>query len=267
MLFHQLVDLLTSLTAPTFFDPPHVFRGSRSSDDDDTATQEARPEWDFVGVGRDDGQKGGEFNPIFYRRKLWRLLEHQTKWLSPRPRERGWDAGSNRIVEIARFEHRETGAVIVVMNTHLDHSGVVARREAARMLYTYAEEVTKFASTERSTSLPLLLSGDLNSNSQGDAYKIMNGPVGQDVRNLFRQESLYGDEMTFTGFMGREKDLDRIDYIFAHSSLAFLVQDQWIPRMYAVLPNKFDDGIYLSDHRAVVADLELNRLDGKTTVV
>ena len=32
---------------------------------------------------------------------------------------------------------------------------------------------------------------------------------------------------------------------------------QWIVNGYAVLENRFDDGIYISDHRAVVGDLLL----------
>ena len=34
-------------------------------------------------------------------------------------------------------------------------------------------------------------------------------------------------------------------------------QAQWAARGYAVLPNRFDDGVYLSDHRAVVGDVSL----------
>jgi len=34
---------------------------------------------------------------------------------------------------------------------------------------------------------------------------------------------------------------------------------QWHVQGYAVLPNKFDDGIYISDHRAVVGDVVLRR--------
>jgi hypothetical protein len=34
-------------------------------------------------------------------------------------------------------------------------------------------------------------------------------------------------------------------------------KSQWAALGYAVLPNLFDDGVYLSDHRAVVGDVSL----------
>jgi hypothetical protein len=34
---------------------------------------------------------------------------------------------------------------------------------------------------------------------------------------------------------------------------------QWRVQGYAVLPNRFEDGIYISDHRAVVGDVVLRR--------
>jgi hypothetical protein len=36
-------------------------------------------------------------------------------------------------------------------------------------------------------------------------------------------------------------------------------QPQWRVQGYAVLPNRFEDGIYISDHRAVVGDVVLRR--------
>ena len=36
-------------------------------------------------------------------------------------------------------------------------------------------------------------------------------------------------------------------------------QVQWRVQGYAVLPNRFEDGIYISDHRAVVGDVVLQR--------
>ena len=36
-------------------------------------------------------------------------------------------------------------------------------------------------------------------------------------------------------------------------------QAQWRVQGYAVLPNRFEDGIYISDHRAVVGDVVLQK--------
>lgn len=259
VLFHQLVDILSALNSTPASSQssqtPWSSETNPASPSQRVPSQElgsqnlrsnpapvsSYTDWEFVGVGRDDGYKAGEFNPIIYQPKVWRVLEHRTEWLSPRPHERGWDAGSNRLVEIALFQHRKSGQIVVVMNTHLDNQGFVARREAARMLIKFMDK----------TTAPGILTGDLNSDDQGEAYKLLNGRVGSDVRHLVEKEARYGDETTFTGFQSRDKDKERIDYIF--------IGGKWTARMYAVLPNRFEDGVYLSDHRAVVADLELKR--------
>jgi hypothetical protein len=106
----------------------------------------------------------------------------------------------------------------------------------------------------------VVLGGDLNSEVDGDAYPIIanfgeSGVV--DVRMLAGEEQVYGEENTFTGFDGRGDGdgLKRIDFLF----LGTKEGNDFDPNMpgYAVLPNRFEDGVYLSDHRAVVADLAI----------
>ena len=45
----------------------------------------ALPEYDYVGVGRDDGIHGGEHEPIFYKRDRFRLLDAGDFWISQTP--------------------------------------------------------------------------------------------------------------------------------------------------------------------------------------
>ena len=46
---------------------------------------EGLPEYGWVGVGRDDGQEAGEFNPVFYRKDKYDLVDSGTFWLSETP--------------------------------------------------------------------------------------------------------------------------------------------------------------------------------------
>ncbi|CAG8716772.1 12196_t:CDS:2, partial [Acaulospora morrowiae] len=50
-------------------------------------------DWQWTGVGRDDGKIKGEFVPIFYK-KRFKLLESKNLWLSNTPDvpSKGWDA-------------------------------------------------------------------------------------------------------------------------------------------------------------------------------
>ena len=61
------------------------------------------PEYDYIGVGRDDGKKKGEFMAIFYLKEKVELLDGGTFWLSETPDvpSKGWDAacfGSRKLL-------------------------------------------------------------------------------------------------------------------------------------------------------------------------
>lgn len=51
------------------------------------------PKYDYIGVGRNDGKKGGEHAAIFYRIDKFELLGHGDFWLSETPEKPsvGWD--------------------------------------------------------------------------------------------------------------------------------------------------------------------------------
>ena len=71
----------------------------------------ALPEYDYVGVGRDDGIHGGEHEPIFYKRDRFRLLDAGDFWISQTPDvagSKGWDAALPRVCSYARLQDRET---------------------------------------------------------------------------------------------------------------------------------------------------------------
>jgi endonuclease/exonuclease/phosphatase family metal-dependent hydrolase len=206
-------------------------------------------EWQSIGVARDDGKKQGEYGPILYRPAVWDLKSWETIWLSDTPDRpsRGWDAACTRILTIGNFEHRVTKKVVVAMNTHLDHVGVVARRKSARLIVT---EIEKFHSIKQ--GLACFLAGDFNSEPNQEAYKILNNEASpvEDLRTLIPNKLRYGFRETFTGFGATKESLARIDFLF-------LNKNRWRPQSYAVLENCFDD-VYSSDHRAVVADVILN---------
>jgi transcriptional regulatory protein PHF12/RCO1 len=66
-------------------------------------------EWEWIGVGRDDGRKAGEYSPVFYNRKRHELVSWRTFWLSESPERpgRGWDAACVRICTVGRFSFLE----------------------------------------------------------------------------------------------------------------------------------------------------------------
>jgi endonuclease/exonuclease/phosphatase family metal-dependent hydrolase len=207
-------------------------------------------DWDYIGVGRDDGKTGGEYSPVIYRKSVWKLLEWRTVWLSETPTKpsKGWDAASIRIVTIGAFEHLNSGKTILAMSTHFDDQGVKSREESAKLILKTIREEAKarvFAA--------VLLGGDFNSPPNDGAYKVMTGTdsLMKDICLVVPKERRYGNELTFTSFGHVDNTPARIDFIFARKgdNIKYLT--------YAVLANRFDDGVYSSDHRACVADLQI----------
>ena len=78
------------------------------------------------------------------------------------------------------------------------------------------------------------------------------------------ENNRYGDSNTFTGFDSNNRK--RIDFIFVNkddlnmassSSKSDSPERWWFAEGYAVLPNRFEDGVYNSDHQVVVGDVSL----------
>ncbi|KAF4635316.1 hypothetical protein G7Y89_g2779 [Cudoniella acicularis] len=209
-------------------------------------------EWDYIGVGRDDGLQGGEYSPIFYRKSRWNVLEWRTVWLSPTPEEpsKGWDAASIRIVTVAIFENVATRKVILVLNTHLDDQGIQSREESAKIILGIIDFLTGLREVAA-----VVLAGDFNSPPSDKAYQVITDPKSgmEDIGINIPKERRYGNEMTFTSFGHVDNFPSRIDFIFSKA------RDNLKYKTYAVLANRFDDGIYISDHRACIADLQLLR--------
>ncbi|KAJ5159617.1 uncharacterized protein N7482_006621 [Penicillium canariense] len=211
-------------------------------------------DWAFIGVGRDDGYQAGEYSPIFYRPSVWDLQGWETVWLSETPSKpsKGWDAACIRIVTIGVFTHRGSGNTVLAMNAHLDHRGSRSRLEAARIIRAKIHEYRqgKFGRLIAGT----LLAGDLNSQEDQEAYSDLTGSGDlQDTYRLVDTSRRYGNHNTFTGFGYEKEPPSRIDYVL----LASEGSQTWRVDGYSVMANRFDDGIFDSDHCAVIADLRL----------
>ena len=212
------------------------------------------PSWSHIGHGRDDGQQAGEFSPIFYQAKHWRCERDKTYWLSPTPDvpSVGWDAALKRVVTVGSFHHKISGTIVIGMSTHLDHRGEVAREESAKLLLKLAREWGKNDSGDEQNFL--MLGGDMNSTPSEGAYKVLTAPGSgvDDISTVVPEELKYGNrDVTYTSFGEPDEEPKTIDFLFAKQSntLRFLT--------FGILPNQFDDKVYLSDHRPVVADIEV----------
>ncbi len=199
-----------------------------------------------VGVGRADGRSAGEFSAILYRRDRLELLDSGTFWLSPTPSvagSKGWDAAIERVATWARFRDRRSGCSYVHLNTHFDHIGEVARQQSARLI---RERLAAL-----SDGVPVVVTGDLNSDPQSGAYRVLTGDSVANaitpLRDAFvaSQGGHYGPTSTWTAFKAIEAGR-RIDYVMVSPNVRVLT--------HAILSDSWD-GRFPSDHLPVVADL------------
>lgn len=181
------------------------------------------------------------------------------------------------------------------MNTHLDDRGVWSRTASAKMI---VDEVLACGEGGGDSRMPVLLAGDFNSEVDGGAYRVLTGEASPmvDLRELVQERERYGHENTYTGFgFEEEKRPTRIDFLFvsrgggecgsgsANGGLGDVVEEADNEGMglgkekakgkawaweegtrpcrvdhYGVLENRFEDGVFVSDHRAVVGDVTLS---------
>ena len=198
-------------------------------------------EYNWVGVGRDDGDKSGEFMAIFFLYKSLRVSENLTFWLSTTPTtpgSRGWDAACNRIVTWAKFEIIKTKEKFMLFNTHLDHYGVVARLESAKLL------VKRTRQYESRT--PCVITGDFNCIPDSIPYNIITKNGWKDAFKISNSKPK-GSIETFSDFnAGHGSNFGRIDYVFVNKYFNVL--------SYNTLSEPLG-GIYPSDHLPVFVNV------------
>jgi endonuclease/exonuclease/phosphatase family metal-dependent hydrolase len=207
----------------------------------------ALPDFACLGVGRDDGQEGGELCPLFVRQERLEVLEQGTFWLSATPEtpgSRGWDAYCNRIGTWARLRERDSQRELLVLNTHLDHMGVVARREGARLL---RERLLRLAGDR-----PAFLLGDFNAEAGSEPLQILTQDGGLVDSASLSELPHHGPSFTFQAFDFAARSGPTIDFVLLRPDPAVHV------RRHAALADHWD-GRYPSDHFPVLIEVTLDR--------
>ncbi len=197
--------------------------------------------YDYVGVGRDDGKKKGEFSAVFYKKDQFELLEEDTFWLSETPRKpsKGWDAAYPRVCTLALFEKKDSGEKFYVFNTHFDHVGEEAREQSAQLIIKEIERIND-------EDLPVVLMGDLNLEPEAKPIQYLSGQMNDSKKTA--EKLVFGPEGTFNGYNFKEPVNRRIDYIFT--------TDDFQVQKYAVLSDS-KNLKYPSDHLPVLVTLHL----------
>lgn len=196
------------------------------------------PEYNYVGVGREDGKEEGEFAAVFYLKEKFTASESGNFWISETPEvpSKGWDSACTRMATYVKLADKETGKEYIHFNTHLDHVGRTAQVNGAKMIQ---EKAASFG------GVPVVCTGDFNVFQGSDCYLTMVSENMGDARMLAPDSD---DCYTFHAF-NPEKYKEIIDFVFVDKATVKPVNFKVI--------NKLVDGEYYSDHNAVYADVEL----------
>lgn len=202
----------------------------------------ALDEYASVGVGRSDGAKGGEMNPVFYLKERFDMARTKTFWLSETPEIAGsqaWGAGLPRIVTWMELVDKKTHDHFFFFNTHFAHDSDSARIMSSMLLLACADSIA--------ADFPFVITGDFNQLPTSRGYEILTGPAESIplLRDAYviSENNPDGPGYTFNGFSDRQGS-GRIDYIFVKDGMRVLEHSTIV---------KKDENIYISDHWPVEA--------------
>jgi endonuclease/exonuclease/phosphatase family metal-dependent hydrolase len=193
----------------------------------------AFPAYRYIGIGRDDGVREGDFAAILYDPSRLSLQDSGTFWFSSTPDvpSRHPECFHVRICTWGFF-HDSEGRDIAVYNLHLDHESQNARVEAVQQLIPTIDP-------ER----PPIIMGDFNAEETNPCIEDMRRAGYRDTFRVAhpdeRQACTYHE-------YGRPDLADKIDYIW--------VDHRWKVEDAAIATGQVY-GAWPSDHYPVTATL------------
>ncbi|EJQ0570145.1 endonuclease/exonuclease/phosphatase family protein [Listeria innocua] len=197
-------------------------------------------DWDYFGVGRDDGFEKGEFTAVFYNSARFSLLQEGHFWLSETPDVPSIHSTAMfpRICVWGKFADSD-GKQFYIFNTHLDHISEEARLFASQLLLKKAAIIAEDS--------PVIILGDFNTAPNTTTYNFITKKY-QDAQ-LISQTPIKGPIGSFHDFqpLRPENELEKIDYIF--------VSKEFRVHSYKTITDQVD-GCSASDHFPVTATLE-----------
>lgn len=205
--------------------------------------QKLLPEYEFYGHYRNSDYTGeGLYTAI--RKESFQLIAYESFWLSPTPFVSGSrfedQSDCPRICIVTTVRHRQSGKMLRLYNIHLDHISDTARVEGIQCVLAQMERIN-----ETTFAAPTFILGDYNARPESETIQFClehRDPVIKDITSHIENTCHdYG------------KQIMKIDYIFVSEDIVKAVEkvDIW---------DTCFNGIYLSDHYPVYADIDLDKL-------
>ena len=172
---------------------------------------------------------------IAYRYDRFNLMKLDTYWLSPTPCVPGsrYEIQSicPRVCTEVTLQELASGKAFRLTNTHLDHEGAPARLLAAQQILDKLDHEPFFP------GIPAILVGDMNAEPDSQEIHLLGSIMRNETADI---------GYTYHNF-GRGQNV-QIDYIFTSGNIRCSHVEKW---------TDCQNGIYLSDHYPVCAELSL----------
>ncbi len=203
--------------------------------------KEQLPEYTACLPGREPDEKS-QCPTLFFRKECFEIVCGRDFWLSKTPDvhlSKDWDSAYPRMISYAKVSGIADQMEIIAGVTHLDHIGVEARYQQARIIAEWAEK----------QDLPFVLMGDFNAEPGSDVHQVL---TRADVGLRDSWELMGGPEnkssFTHHGFDGIPQHA-RMDWVLV--SPHFEVLDA------RIIHDSFK-GAYPSDHYPYMVDLRIS---------
>ncbi len=224
----------------------------RSYAPDSFGVQEATAQWldlldgalgdRYARVGEPrDSTKNTEYSAVYYDKTAYDLLGSGTLWLSETPDKPGsksFLSSFPRICTWATLRSKTSGLVYTHLNTHLDHVLEYTREKQAGVLVRQIEALQEFG--------PVVCTGDFNTEEGAAAYRVVAAAL--DDTKMTAAETDSGKTFHNYGRLLLSKQKP-IDFIFVTKGTPVL--------RHKIIDNTAN-GMYLSDHYGLCADVEIN---------
>lgn len=213
---------------------------------DTIGTQEMNSKWlskletlmsdyDSYGVkrGGDDNENKSEMNAVFWLKDKYSCEEQNTFWLSttPETESRYEGAGCHRVCTYVVLKNKETGNMLIHMNTHLDNASEEAANYGATVIAQKIDELSA-----KYPNVPIALTGDFNETKGMIAYNTISEKL-TDSASIFENAQT---KETYHAW-GEITDGEPIDHIF--------ITNGSTTANYQILDNTSNG--YISDHYGV----------------
>ena len=205
------------------------------------------PQYEYVGVGREDGKEKGEYSAILYNKKRFKLLDKGWLWLSETPNtpSKGWDAACERILTWAILQDSTTGRKMACFNTHFDHVGQLARKKSAQMLLDAVEQYAN--------GYPVVVTGDFNASPNDTAIQLILNKQQPLHLTEAREVALQTEGPQWSYHEWGKLPLEKrplIDPVFLKGEIEVKTYRLWAE------PDT-PERVYLSDHAPVVVEVAM----------